>query len=186
MKGVLLISDGIDSPVAGYLMHARGLDITGLHFVNSRDFGVKKKVKKLLKIVQKNAQLKTLDHVEIQEKIKENCNTRYQCVLCKRSMLARAEQVANEIGADFLITGDNLGQVASQTIENMFVLDSAVKIPVIRPLLGFDKSEIVKIARKIGTYGISIDDAKECAFLPHNPAIKTKLDNVIREEAKIG
>ena len=183
MRGVLLISDGIDSPVAGHMMLKQGMELIFLNFMNDRS---NKKVKRLTQKLDKNAPLVTVDHRKFQELVRSRCNTRYQCVLCKRRMYRVAEGVAEEHNADYLVTGENLGQVASQTLDNMYVLDKAVKMPVLRPLLGFDKNETMKIAREIGTYDISILKSSPCRYVPRNPITMASLNKTQEEEEKIG
>jgi len=182
MKGILLLSDGIDSPVAGHMMQEQGMELQCLNFRNDTSQVSHDKVKELVKKLK--AQLATMDHTKTQEAIKSRCNPRYQCVLCKRVMYRAAEQLASEHDAEFIVTGENLGQVASQTLENMRVLDSAVQMTVLRPLLGFDKDEIIQAARKIGTFDISSIKSPSCCFVPHRPVTMAKIDKVLQEEKK--
>jgi len=180
MLGVLLLSEGIDSPVAGYMMHRQGMEIIALHFINSKSPKARDKVKRLAKLI--HARVVEVDHIKTQEKIRNTCSSRFQCIMCKRAMYRSAEKVANDNGADYLITGESLGQVASQTLENMSVLDQAVDMTVLRPLLGLDKQEIITIAKEIGTYNISIEASPPCAYAPPNPATKAKLDVIQKLE----
>ena len=106
---------------------------------------------------------------------------KYTCVLCKRQMYRVAEEVAREEGAKGIVTGESLGQVASQTTDNLFVIDQACSIPVYRPLIGMDKVEIEEIARKIGTYEASILPVKSCQAVPKKPITKAKLEDVFRD-----
>jgi len=182
MKGVLLLSGGIDSPVAGHMMIKQGLDLIYLHMKD----GDANNVRKLVKILDKDAKLITFDHTKTQEDIKKNCNRRYQCVLCKRAMYKTAQMIAMQTGAACIVTGENLGQVASQTLDNMKILDQAVGIPVLRPLLGLDKNDIIDIAKETGTYEISSKGSGACRFLPRKPVTKAKLDIVLAEEKKNG
>jgi thiamine biosynthesis protein ThiI len=131
------------------------------------------------------SKLYIVKHQNNQLLFQEKCNRRYQCVLCKRMMLRVAELVAAKEGFDFLVTGENLGQVASQTLDNLVVLDSAVKTKILRPLLCMDKVETITIARKIGTFEHSISENKKCAFVPIHPVTKAKLANVEAEERKL-
>jgi len=183
MQGVLLMSDGIDSPVAGHMMKKLGVDLIIVSFLNSNKPKLRKKVENLAKKI--GGELIMIENLETQEQIQDKCNSRYQCILCKRSMYRRAEKIAIEKNAKFLITGENLGQVASQTLENLQVLDKSVDIPVLRPLLGFDKDDIVRRAKKIGTFETSIVDSAKCAFVPSNPVTKSRLHKVEREEWKL-
>lgn len=113
------------------------------------------------------------------------CERRLTCVLCRRMMLRVAERFADEIGAAALVTGESLGQVASQTLTNIRAEDATVKIPVFRPLIGLDKREIVDIARKIGTYETSIIPASCCSSNPRKPATKARLERVVAEDGKV-
>ncbi|MBT3407969.1 hypothetical protein HN415_04790 [Candidatus Woesearchaeota archaeon] len=185
MKGVVLLSDGIDSPVAAMLMKKQGLELIFLNFKNDNNPRTIEKVKKIANHIDKNALLITKDHIKTQEKIKNSCNVRYQCVLCKRAMYKGAEEVAIEHGAKFIVTGENLGQVASQTLDNMYVLDSSVNLTVLRPLLGFDKNEIVKRGKELGTYELSLIKAPSCPYVPDSPLTKSRLHKVLIEEKKM-
>jgi len=180
-KGLLLLSGGIDSPVAGWLMKRLGLELYGVHFYFQAD---EKKITKLAKTIG----LKKLFLVPHQKNLKEfsvKCNNRYLCIFCKRIMYRLAERLAKEHKIKYLITGENLAQVASQTLQNMQLLDSAVSIPVFRPLLTYDKQEIINIARKIKTFDISIDKQERCAFVPNNPATRGKKEIIEEEERKL-
>jgi len=185
MKGILLLSDGIDSPVAGYLMKKRGIDITALSFYDKNKDTTESRVKKLLSIIDKKAELVMLDQSDFQRRITQRCNQRYQCVLCKRNMYRHAQAIAKKEGAKFIITGENLGQVASQTLDNMSVLDSAVDLTVLRPLLGFEKNEIVELAKKFGTFEISKIKTAGCRFVPKSPITKAKLAYTLEQEKKL-
>jgi len=183
MKGLLLVSDGIDSPVAGYVMKKQ-IQVDAIHFVNRINENKIKKIKSLLNKI-KIKKLFVVEFEAIQKEIALNCNRKYQCVLCKRFMIRVAEQIAKKNKYTFLITGDNLAQVASQTLDNMAVISLATKMPILRPLLCNDKQETIDLARKIGTYGISIKDSSSCAFVPNNPVTKSKLDYVLNEEERL-
>ncbi len=183
MKGVLLLSDGIDSPVAGYMMLKQELSLIFLHFRNSDDKRALLKVRKLAKRLCDDPKIVVIDHIKTQKSISAFCNRRYQCVLCKRAMYRAAEKLAKEEGAQFIVTGENLGQVASQTLENLGVLDSAVSARVLRPLLGLDKNEIIAIAKKIGTYDISIMKTCGCSYVPKNPVTMADIRKVLHEES---
>lgn len=184
MKGLLLLSSGIDSPVAGYLMQRKGYEIFGIHFEHSSDARNLEKVKKLAQKIGVK-KLFFVENLKNQEDIARNCSSRYQCLICKRLMYRIAEAIALQEGIEVLITGENLAQVASQTLSNMQVLDKAVGIKVLRPLLGFDKNETMKIAREIGTYDISIEKSVGCPFVPRSPITKGKLAVVEEEESKL-
>ena len=179
MKGVLLLSDGIDSPVAGHLM-LKKMDLIFLSFIQEQK--MVPKIRRIIEILKPGSELVTIDHNSFQKKVQKNCNTRYQCILCKRRMYREAERVAREHNAEFIVTGENIGQVASQTLVNLSVLEDAATIPVLRPLLGFDKNETIMIAKKIGTYDISIKDASKCPYVPKNPTTQAVLATIKKEE----
>ena len=182
MKAILLLSGGIDSPVAGYLMKQRGVELIGLHLITQKTHD--KKIEELAKKIS-ITKLFIINISELQKTYMLTCNTRFQCLFCKRTMLRLAEQLAKKEKADFIVTGESLGQVASQTLTNLTVLDKAVKMTIARPLLSFDKEETIKIARDIGTYDISTQKEPPCAFLPTNPSTRAKLEKVEIEEQKL-
>ena len=193
MKLLALISGGIDSPVAIHLMLRKGHDIIALHMDN-RPFTdeaqidkVKMLVKKLKEVHGRDIPLYLAPHGSpTQETIAERISVRrYQCVMCRRMMLRVTEAFARKMGADALLTGESLGQVASQTLKNIYVESQAIDIPVIRPLIGFDKEEIISIAKEIGTYEISIMPSVCCTIVPRKPAINARLKDVLREEEKL-
>ncbi|MGM5482453.1 MAG: hypothetical protein ACQESF_03245 [Nanobdellota archaeon] len=179
MKGIVLLSSGIDSPVAAYLINSKGVELLFLNLSLSKNLN--KNVHELKNIISEDAQLVQKDFSPKLGEISK-LNSKYTCLLCKRAMLKEAEKLAKKNSADFIVTGDNLGQVASQTLENLEVVDSAVDIPVLRPLLCMDKQEIIDIARKIGTYETSIKENKTCPFLPSAPVTKAKLNFVKKQE----
>ncbi|MBO8182675.1 MAG: hypothetical protein H0Z28_07770 [Archaeoglobus sp.] len=179
MKVLSLISDGIDSPVAAYFMIKRGMDVNFLHFHRDPFGKVRKVVEKLCEVSGEQTVLYLIPHERVIGLVAEVCDKpRLTCVYCKVIMLRTAERICKEIGAKAVVTGDSLGQVASQTISNLYVEDSAVKIPVLRPLIGLDKVEIVKIARQAGTYELSILPSKPCQAVPKKPATAAKLEEV--------
>lgn len=175
IKVVVLLSGGIDSPVASYLMAKRGADLTLLHMDNrpySDDRSVEKVVSianRLSEVLGKRVPLYMAEHGANQAEIAERCNRKYQCVLCKKLMLVSAERFAKNIGAEALVMGDSLGQVASQTLHNIKASSSGIEMPILRPLIGIDKLEIESFAKKIGTYEISISPALPCQAVPSRP-----------------
>lgn len=183
MKAISLISTGIDSPVASHLIKKQGFEIIYLHMKTAE--GKEDNLKELLKKIDPDAKLIIEDYRPYLNKVKEKGTSRFGCVLCKRGMFKRAEEIAKEIKADAIISGDNLGQVASQTIENMKVISSDISLPILRPLLCMDKQEIIDVARKLDTYKISSLDTGKCPFLPGNPATKSKIEVIRREEARL-
>lgn len=179
MKLLCLLSGGIDSPVAAHLMKKKGHKVRCIYFRT----GSSKKVKGIAKKI--GCKLKVKRHVSMLKKIQKKCNLHLTCVLCKRIMLTRAAKYAKWIKADALLTGDSLAQVASQTINNLSAEGNYVNIPIIRPLIGMNKQEVIKIARKIGTYDLSIVDAPKCPFVPKRPSTHSELADVDKEWAKL-
>ena len=191
-KGMLLISGGIDSPVAGYMMAKRGMQVEYLHFHSYPHTNelAKEKVISLAKQIAKftnTHRLTTISVTRIQEEIHAKCAPELNVTLLRRFMFRLAEHLAKKRGAQCLITGESLGQVASQTIEGMTSSNAVVTLPVLRPLVGFDKDEIIERSRDIGTYEISVEPYEDCCtvFLPDFPAIKPKLSFIEAEESKL-
>lgn len=191
-KGLLLISGGIDSPVAGYMTCKRGMKIEALHFHSFPYTGeaAKEKVVDLSKIVAEyngGINLHVVSFTKIQEQIHENCPAEYMITIMRRFMMRIAERLCKKINAQAIITGESLGQVASQTIESITSSNSVVDIPVLRPLIMFDKNDIISISKKINAYETSILPYEDCCtvFLPEFPSIKPNLEKVIKSEAKL-
>lgn len=192
-SGLLLLSGGIDSPVAGYMMAKRGMPLAALHF-HSYPYtseAAKNKVIDLAKIVSKytgHFKLYVCSFTKIQESIHKHCNSEFMITIMRRIMYRIAERLALSQGVASIITGENLGQVASQTVESMTVTNAVVEnLPIFRPLIAFDKEEITKIAVDIGTFDTSILPYEDCCtvFLPKHPVIKPKLEKCLREESKL-
>ncbi|MBQ8426031.1 MAG: tRNA 4-thiouridine(8) synthase ThiI [Clostridia bacterium] len=192
-NGLLLLSGGIDSPVAGYMMAKRGVKVASVHFHSypyTSNFA-REKVEKLAKIISGYTGKMTIYMVsmtELQEQIHEKCNDSYMITLLRRGMFTVAEKICKKYGKKMIITGESLGQVASQTIESMTVVSNVVKsTPIIRPLVAFDKCETIDIAKKIGTFETSIEPFEDCCtvFLPENPVTRPQLDKVLVEQNKI-
>ncbi|MBR1925324.1 MAG: tRNA 4-thiouridine(8) synthase ThiI [Clostridia bacterium] len=191
-KGLLLLSGGIDSPVAGYFLAKRGMTVHGLHFHSYpyTSLQAKDKVIRLAKIMNDyclNMKLHILSFTKVQEEINKNCNRDYMIILMRRIMMRVAEKLSQKIGANAIITGESLAQVASQTIESITATNSVVKMPVFRPLIGFDKLDTIKIAKDINTYETSIEPYEDCCtiFLPKNPVTRPQIEKVLEEEAKL-
>ncbi len=190
-KGLLMISGGIDSPVAGYMIAKKGMRIDAVHFHSYPYTGeaAKQKVITLSKMVSEYSNglnLHVVKFTEIQEAIHEKCPEEYMITLMRRFMMRISERLAERINAHTIITGESLGQVASQTIESITSSNSVIKkLPILRPLIALDKLEIIEIAEKIGTYETSILPYEDCCtiFLPKYPLIKPKLDKVIAVES---
>lgn len=192
-KGLLLLSGGIDSPVAGYMMAKRGTKLFALHFHSFPYTSelARLKVEELAsKIARYNAgdlEIYMCSMTRMQEAINKFANEAYNITLLRRAMFKIAERLCKEKGFQMIITGESLGQVASQTIESMSVVGSVVKdIQIMRPLVAFDKQDTIDIARKINTFDISIKPYEDCCtvFVPDNPVTRPKKANVEREEAK--
>ncbi len=185
-KAILLVSGGIDSPVAGYILKEKGFEVIGLHLSNNINKDEEHKVKKLMKKI--GVKKLYTANASIYQKDFSKTKSRFRCILCKRMMFRLAQKIAEKENAKFIITGENLGQVASQTLDNLAVNDFVIeheKFFVIRPLLTLDKNDIINIARKIGTFDISIEKTPSCPWLPSNPATKTTNPQLEKEEAKI-
>lgn len=192
-KGLLLISGGIDSPVAGHMISKRGMSVDCLHFHSYpyTNMQAKEKVIELAKVLSEytcGTALNIISVTHIQEEIHKKCNGEYMVTLLRRFMMRIAERLAKKTGAQCLITGESLAQVASQTIEGMNSSNSVIEsLPVLRPLCGFDKDEIIERSRAIGTYDISVLPYEDCCtvFLPKHPVTRPKLADVESEESKL-
>ena len=191
MKLVALISGGFDSPVASYIMAKRGADVILLHMDNGIYSGKKEieKVKKLAarlrEVTGKEFPLYILDHEANQTLIKQRCDNSYQCVMCKRTMQFVAREFAKKHGCSGIIMGDSLGQVASQTLRNIRAEGSGLDFPIVRPLIGMDKTEIIDIAREIKTYDISAVQSGGCGVVPQKPVTEATIDKVRELQSKL-
>ena len=191
-NGMILISGGIDSPVAAYCMAKRGVQLYAIHF-HSYPYTserAKEKVIDLLKALKKycgSIKLLVVPFTDIQYSIKENCPIEYMITIMRRFMMEIAEKMAKQYECGAIITGESLGQVASQTMESIIVTNDKVSLPVYRPLIGMDKDDIVDISKKIGTFDISILPYEDCCtvFLPEKPVIRPTLDTTKKLESKI-
>jgi thiamine biosynthesis protein ThiI len=191
-RALLLLSGGIDSPAAGWLMAKRGVAIEAVHF-HSYPFTserAKEKVIDLARILSgycHSVPLHIINLLNIQQAIKEHCPEEIFTILSRRFMMFIAERIALQNSCLALITGESMGQVASQTIQNLHITNSAVSIPVFRPLIATDKNEIVNLAAKIGTYETSIQPYEDCCtiFLPKRPSTKPRLEKVLKHEANL-
>jgi thiamine biosynthesis protein ThiI len=177
-RGLLLLSGGIDSPVAGFLMAGRGMSVDAIHFHSYpyTSLEAKQKAVRLAEIAGSycmGIRLYILNFTIVQKRIKEKSPEEWITVLLRMAMMEAAEKAARKIKCKCLITGESLSQVASQTIENLSCTQSLIKLPVIRPLIGMCKENIIKIAQKIGTYEVSIQPFNDCCtvFSPKHPVI---------------
>lgn len=191
-RAMLLLSGGIDSPVAGYMIAKRGVRVEAVYFhappyTSER---AKRKVIELAQLVAKYSEplnLHIINFTDIQLAIYENCPHDELTIIMRRYMMKIAERIAVENGDQALITGESIGQVASQTIQSLFCTDAATTLPVFRPLIGFDKQEIVEISEKIGTYETSIQPYEDCCtiFVAKHPVTKPILADIERSEEKL-
>ena len=191
-RAMVLLSGGIDSPVASYMMAKRGLEIEAVHFFSYPYTSqlAKDKVIALARLVTRYCGRMTVNVVsftEIQEAIRDNCPEEFFTLIMRRFMMDIAQRLARQDGCGALITGENLGQVASQTMEAMTVTGALVDIPIFMPLVGMDKKDIVDIARKIGTLDTSILPYEDCCtvFTPKHPKTKPTLGQVLNAEKKL-
>lgn len=191
MKLVTLISGGIDSPVATHLMIDKGCDIIAVHMDNNKYIEKKssEKVKILLKTIAKNHNTKIKLYITKHEptlsEIMKKCDRKLTCILCKRFMYRTAEEIAKKEKAESIITGESMGQVASQTLDNLYIEDSAVNTRILRPLIGLDKTEIIDIAKETGTYNTSILPEQCCNHVPKFPETHGKVKEIEIAEEKL-
>ena len=191
-RAMCLLSGGIDSPVAAYMIAKRGVEIESVHFFSYPYTSqlAKDKVLELARLVTKYSGRMTVNVVsftEIQEAIRDNCPEEFFTLIMRRFMMEISQRIAKHDGCGALITGENLGQVASQTMEAMTVTGAVVNIPVFMPLVGMDKEEIVTIARKIGTLETSILPYEDCCtvFTPKHPKTKPTIGQVLHAERNL-
>ncbi len=190
MKIVSLMSSGIDSPVATYLISRYVDEIIFIHaeltpFIDRNERKIFLKLaEQFRKIISKPLKIYIVPHGIALEVFHKTCNKRFTCILCKRMLIRYAERIANKEDGVAIVMGDSLGQVASQTLCNIQVIDSISTLPILRPLIGFDKEEIIRIAKNIGTYNYSISTFK-CTATPNKPATKSSIETIRREEEKI-
>lgn len=191
-KGLVLLSGGIDSPVAAFLMAKRGMLIEAVHF-HSYPYTSERaweKVKDLAGILSGycgKIKIHSVNLLPVQEQIVQNCPEEETTILVRRFMMKIAEKIAVQTGCMMLITGENLGQVASQTAEAIVVTDNAVSLPVMRPLIAMDKTDIIEKAQEIGTFDTSILPYEDCCtvFLPKHPKTKPKLEKILESERRL-
>jgi thiamine biosynthesis protein ThiI len=191
-RSVLLLSGGIDSPVAGYMMAKRGVELLAVNF-NSYPFTSERSDEKVLDLVKKltpyigSMDVHQVNILPIQKAIRMNCPEKEMTILSRRFMMRIAERIAKEQSAKSLITGESLGQVASQTMEGLQMTNSVVSMPVFRPLIGMDKTEIIEIAQRIDTFETSILPFDDCCsvFLPKHPVTHPKLGQIENSESAL-
>jgi thiamine biosynthesis protein ThiI len=186
---MVLMSGGIDSPLAAWFIARRGMDLEAVHF-HSYPYTSERSKNKVIDLAKQLAgytgklKLHVFPFTEIQEAIVENCPKDHVTIIMRRMMMKAAEKLSEKLGSQALVTGESIGQVASQTVESISVTNASVRLPVFRPLIGMDKEEIISFARKIGTYDISIRPYDDCCtlFVPRHPQTKPKLDKILRWE----
>ncbi len=190
-KALLLLSGGIDSPVAGYMMAKRGIHISAVHFVSPPYTSDRARLK-VEQLCQKltpycgDIHFYCVPFTEIQEELRRKCPEEYFTVLMRRLMMLIAQEIAKKEEALALITGESVGQVASQTMQAMVCTDAVCQCPVFRPLIGMDKTEIIEISRKIDTFDISVQPYEDCCtvFTPRHPKIRPQLETVEKAQEK--
>ena len=191
-RAMSLLSGGIDSPVASWMVAKRGMELECIHF-HSYPFTSEKsqeKVRDLAQILAKycgRVRLHKVNMLEIQKSIGLNCKDEEMTIISRRFMMRIAERVAESRHCDALVTGESIGQVASQTIQGLTCTNASVKMPVFRPLIAMDKTEIIEVAQKIGTFETSILPEEDCCtvFSPKKPVTKPKLDRIEKSENKL-
>jgi len=191
-KGMLLLSGGIDSPVAGYQMARRGVELEAIHFhsypfTSERAFDKVLDLGRVLSEYTQTLRVYSVNLLDIQTAIGDRCPDEEMTILSRRMMMQIAERIALKDNCKCLITGENLAQVASQTMEGLTVTNASVELPVLRPLIAYDKNEIISFAKKLGTYETSILPYEDCCtvFLPKKVVTKPKLDKIENSELLI-
>ncbi|WP_058485397.1 tRNA uracil 4-sulfurtransferase ThiI [Defluviitalea phaphyphila] len=188
-KAMLLLSGGIDSPVAGWMIAKRGVEIGGIYF-DSPPYTSERAKQKVIDLAKQIAvytgkfKLYIVPFTDIQLEIYKKCPHQQLTIIMRRIMMKISEKIAKKENAQALVTGESIGQVASQTIQSLTVTNAAVNLPVFRPLIGFDKEEIVTMAKKINTYETSILPYEDCCtiFVPKHPETKPKLEYILKSE----
>jgi tRNA uracil 4-sulfurtransferase len=190
-RGVMLMSGGIDSPVAMHYLLRQGHELVAVHMDNrpfTDDSPLEKVVDHLTVLRERYGQpipLYLVPHGSTQVTLMRNTDRHVGCILCRRFMWRSAERVAERENGSFLATGEALGQVASQTLSNMRSATASVHLPIVRPLIGFDKQEIEAVAKEIGTYAISTRPGVCCQAVPDKPATRSNLVQIVQEEARV-
>jgi len=190
-RGVMLMSGGIDSPVALHYLLRQGHEMVAVHMDNrpfTDDSPLGKVVDHLSMLRERYGQpipMYLLPHGPTQVTLMRSTDRHVGCVLCRRFMWRSAERIAAREGATFLATGEALGQVASQTLSNMRSATASVELPIVRPLIGFDKHEIEAVAKSIGTYEVSIRPGVCCQAVPDKPATRSNVVQILQQEERI-
>ena len=194
-KGLVMMSGGLDSPVATFLSIKKGINVSAIHFY-SPPFTSLNALQKVIDLLEELAKYTYKNHIKlyvvpftnIQEIIHNKADNTYMVTLMRRAMYKIADKVVRKHYLDCIINGESVGQVASQTLESMKVVNDVTNLPIIRPLATYDKDDIINISTKINTYDISIRPYEDCCtvFVPKHPAIKPILEDVLKEEEKCG
>ena len=191
-RAAIMISGGIDSPVAAYMMARRGLELNAIHFASPPYTSprAEQKVRQLLSKVARYSgtiRLAVVNFTEVQEQIAKNCPEEYFTLIMRRMMLRIAQRLAKERGCGALITGESLGQVASQTLPALATVDTLAELPILRPLIGMDKEDIIAVSRKIDTFSISIQPYEDCCtvFTPKHPRTRPTIEQCEKAESAL-
>jgi len=189
---ISLLSTGLDSPVASYLIMKQGYSCLSLSFLNGGDERHKNKEKilkigkKLVEITNQRMRMHFVDYDHIVEQFSEKCEPKLTCIICKRTMILTAVQLAEFYNASMIVNGDILGEQASQTLDNLYAVHQInKKIPVVRPLIGFDKLDVIKIQQQLGLYEISLIDGLACDNNPRFPETRARISKVLATEENI-
>jgi len=191
MKVVSLVSSGLDSPVATYLM-SRFVDEIIIVHADGRPFcddsemkNFETLVKKLVDVCECNCKILSVSHGPVLQQYLSKGSSRFTCVFCKRMLLRYADEICKRYDASAIVMGDSLGQVASQTLKNIQTIESVASYPILRPLIGFDKDDVVSWSRKLGLFEVSTLKGGSCRAVPDTPATEAKQDQITSEEANL-
>ncbi|UYP46383.1 tRNA sulfurtransferase [Candidatus Lokiarchaeum ossiferum] len=189
---VSLLSTGLDSPIASYLIMKQGYNCFGLSFLNgkeNRNLNKEKIIqigKKLVELTKRKMRLHFVDYDAIVEVFKEKCEPKLTCVICKRTMIHTAVYLTHFYKASMIVNGDILGEQASQTLDNLYAVHQINKeVPVVRPLIGFDKLDIIKISQKVGLYELSLIKGPACENNPKHPETRANVQKLLVAESNI-
>ena len=191
MRLVSLLSGGIDSPVAAYTISPWASELFFVHADNRPYYGDQSYqnflavAARLKTIVTCSIRVYRVPHGPSLQKYLQDCNPKLTCIFCKRMMMRYAEAIACQHDASAIVTGESLGQVASQTLQNLRAIEDAVRIPILRPLIGLDKEDIIQTAKRIGTFELSTVRTTGCSAVPFKPSTRARLDQIHEEEAKL-
>ncbi|QEE14844.1 hypothetical protein DSAG12_00661 [Promethearchaeum syntrophicum] len=189
---ISLLSTGLDSPIATYLLMKKKMDCFSLSFLNGGEKIEENRNKiiqvgkRLVKLTKHRLRMHFVDYDQIAKQIQSKCNPKLTCVICKRTMILVARELAKFYNAKLIANGDILGEQASQTLDNLYVVNQVNReIPIIRPLIGFDKLDIIKISQELGFYELSLISGPACEFNPKFPETRAKIKEVIQSEENL-